>query len=356
MSPFDAASGLAHGKRSDRESTLEFGFSVAERPSLVRLVLRTLAISQVIALPIGLAMTSVGGSFGRMLLIATIYSQTIGITCSVLNWLAYPLSRNMAEGRRRLLLLVQYFAWGAAGAEIARRLAPMIAGPYVDAGHVAVSWAIGAVVAVMVGVILMLVHQLRARVVAREFEALQARINPHFLFNTLNSIAALIREDPLRAEAMTLNLSSLFRYTLQAPRQGLVTLAEEMTIVEGYLSIEQERLGERLRYRLEIDAALLPIRVPALAVQPLVENAIKHGIADSLVGGDIIVRGTQQGPTVSIEVINSGDGHGTRDGLGEGLDSVRRRLRTAMGSSATVTVERQGGLTCARIQFLNAAV
>jgi two-component system sensor histidine kinase AlgZ len=337
------------------ESTLGFEFSGVDRPPLLRLVLRTLAINQLIALPIGLAMTSVGGSFGRMLLIATIYSQTIGITCSVLNWLAHPLSRNLAEGRRRLVLVLQYFAWGAAGAEIARWVAPALVGVYVDAGHMAVSWAIGAVVAGMVGLVLMLVQQLRARVVATEFEALQARINPHFLFNTLNSIAALIREDPLRAEAMTLNLSSLFRYTLQAPRQGLVTLEEEMAIVEGYLSIEQERLGERLRYTVDVAPALLPVRVPALAVQPLVENAIKHGIADSLAGGDITVTAAQHGGMVSIAVTNSGDGTGMGGGIGEGLDNVRRRLRTALGPSATLTLERQGGRTCARIQFGNAA-
>jgi LytS/YehU family sensor histidine kinase len=150
-------------------------------------------------------------------------------------------------------------------AAVARRICAAIFGSGFDPGPAYVSWAIGATVALLVGVALRTMRWLRGRVVATELESLQARSNPHFLFNTLNSIAAPIREDPAREESMTLQLSSLFRYTLTASRRGFVTLDEEIAIVEGYLAIEHARPGARLTSSIEIDAGARSCRLATRA-------------------------------------------------------------------------------------------
>lgn len=277
------------------------------------LIARTLLLNQLIALPVALAMASVNGAFVRDLAIASLYSQIIGALCLLASIVTFPRIGSLPPRRRVAAVGAQYFVMGVLGAEAARRLASAVF-PWFDGGSMIASAAVGATVALFVGIILITVRQLRARVVSTELEALQARINPHFLFNTLNSIAALIRDDPARAEAMTLQLSALFRYTLQAPRQGLVTLGDEITIVEGYLGIEQERLADRLTYEVAVDPTLLELRVPALVLQPLVENAIKHGIAESVGGGTVRVRGWREGDRVHLTVTNTGDRSSTAQG------------------------------------------
>jgi two-component system sensor histidine kinase AlgZ len=314
------------------------------------LVARTLLFNELIALPVALAMASVNGEFVRDLAIASLYSQTIGILSLLVSMMTFHRVEPLPPGRRLAAVGGQYFVTGVIGAEIARRLTSVVF-PWAQGGGVVASAAVGATVAVFVGVILITVRQLRARLVSTELEALQARINPHFLFNTLNSIAALIREDPARAEAVTLQLSALFRYTLQAPRQGLVSLEDEITIVEGYLGIEQERLADRLTYELDVDPSLLGLRVPALVLQPLVENAIKHGVAESVRGGAVRVRGWREQDRVHLSVTDTGDGVSTAQGTGEGLDSVRKRLRATFGPDARLTLTSSNGLTEARLSF-----
>ena len=335
--------------QTDVADALTFEFTETERPPLLALLGRTIVLNEIIALPVALAMSAVAGGFPRNLLVASLYSQTIGLTCALVAWSTFwPLTR-LQPRRRHTIFIAQFFVCGVAGAEIARRVAPLLIDRRFDSGPVIVSWAVGATIALIVGIILITIRRLRAQVLATELEALQARINPHFLFNTLNSIASLIREDPQRAESMTLQLSSLFRYTLQAPRRGLVTIDEELTIVEGYLAIEQERLGDRLRYRIDVDPALRQVRVPPLILQPLVENAVKHGIAPSRTGGEVIVSGTREATRMQIVVSDTGSGGGSEAGTGEGLESVRRRLRATFGRHASLTLEQTGARTDAHL-------
>lgn len=316
-----------------------------------RIALRTIALDQLIALPVSLIMTSAGIPFGKSYLIASIYSQSIGALCAVTTTLFLARLDRLTPARGLVGVMAVYFVCGVAGAEIARRICAAVVGRLFDPGPVYVSWAIGATMALVVGVVLTTVRHLRTRIVSTELEALQARINPHFLFNTLNSIAALIREDPARAERVTLQLSSLFRYTLTAPRRGLVTLDEELTIVEGYLAIEHERLGPRLVSAIEVDAGVRRWGVPALTLQPLVENAIKHGIAPAVGGGSVRVRGWTEGDLVHVTITDNGAGPSREAGTGEGLESVRRRLRATFGSRSSVTLSTVPGATEARVTF-----
>jgi LytS/YehU family sensor histidine kinase len=312
-------------------------------------------LNQFIAVAVALAMAAVNGEVVRDLQIASVYSHLIGALCLLASLATLRRIDALPSRWKAPAIAALYFPAGIAGAELARRMTAIVF-PWSrgEGGGIIASTAVGATVAVIVGLVLITLRQLRAQVTSTEIEALQARINPHFLFNTLNSIAALIREDPARAEAVTLRLSALFRYTLQAPRQGLVSLEEELAIVEGYLAIEQERLAERLSYGVQVDADLLQLRVPPLVLQPLVENAIKHGVAPSVAGGDVRVRGWREDDRVHLAVTDSGNGRGSVPGTGEGLESVRRRLRATFGSDATVTLSSREGLTEARLSFRSA--
>jgi two-component system sensor histidine kinase AlgZ len=161
---------------------------------------------------------------------------------------------------------------------------------------------------------------------AARLTELQARIRPHFLFNTLNSAIALVREDPARAEAILEDLSDLFRHALVEPGDA-VTLADEVALARRYLDIEQVRFGDRLRVEWAIDPAAGAARVPPLLLQPLVENAVKHGVEPSDTGAQVKVTTQRRGDTVVIKVTNTVPSGQGRPGHGVAQANVRERLR-----------------------------
>jgi two-component system sensor histidine kinase AlgZ len=155
---------------------------------------------------------------------------------------------------------------------------------------------------------------------------LQARIRPHFLFNSLNSAIALVREDPRKAETLLEDLSELFRHALVSKADS-ATLAEEVQVARHYLAIEQVRFGERLRVEWAIDPRAGSARVPALFLQPLVENAVKHGVEPSPTGADVKVTTQRRGGVVVIKVTNTVPAGQGRRGHGVAQENVRDRLR-----------------------------
>jgi two-component system sensor histidine kinase AlgZ len=168
--------------------------------------------------------------------------------------------------------------------------------------------------------------------------ALQARIRPHFLFNSMNAVAALIRVDPDAAERTVENLAELFRAALGNDPESIGTLGEEWTLVDRYLEIESLRLGDRLRVERDIDLTL-DLPMPRLLLQPLVENAIRHGVQPSRSGGTIRLGGRKVQGGVEILVDNPiADGAPT-PGTGHGLRNVRERVRFHYGERAGVRVE-----------------
>lgn len=181
-----------------------------------------------------------------------------------------------------------------------------------------------------------------AAVTRAQVEALQARIRPHFLFNSMNTVAALIRVDPDAAERTVEDLSELFRAALGQHDTGDGTLGEELNLVERYLAIEQLRLGARLRVRRELDDLPADFPLPRLLLQPLVENAVRHGIQPLREGGEVILRGYRRGDAVHIEIINPLPGTPPTAGNGHGLDSVRRRIAYRYGAQAVVQAGPQG--------------
>jgi len=155
---------------------------------------------------------------------------------------------------------------------------------------------------------------------------LQSRIRPHFLFNTLNSALTLVRLDPARAEGVLEDLAELFRVAISDSAES-VTLAEEIELAQRYLAIEQIRFGSRLRVTWELDPAAGAARVPPLLLQPLVENAVRHGVEPTAEGGTIRVRTRVKLGRALIAITNSVPAMQSRPGSGMALRNVRERLR-----------------------------
>ncbi len=155
---------------------------------------------------------------------------------------------------------------------------------------------------------------------------LQSRIRPHFLFNTLNSAIALVRAEPARAEAVLEDLAELFRSAL-VDRGDAVPLAQEIALAQRYLAIEEVRFGKRLRVQWVVDAAANPAMVPPLLLQPLVENAVKHGVEPSADGADIKISTERRGRTVVVKVTNTVPAGQGEQGHGVALRNVEDRLK-----------------------------
>ncbi len=189
------------------------------------------------------------------------------------------------------------------------------------------------------------VEEERARKLAAEarLASLESRVHPHFLFNTLNSIAALIPRDPQRAEDMIGKLASLLRFSLNAQQASLVPLRQEMEIVRAYLEIEKARFDTRLRYTIEIAEGAEEFGVPPLAIESLVENSIKHVIAKRPEGGEIRVAASTREGRLEIDVGDTGPGF-AMDAvpLGHGLDSLSGRLALLFGPGAGLKAVRNG--------------
>jgi len=180
---------------------------------------------------------------------------------------------------------------------------------------------------------------------------LQARIRPHFLFNTLNSAIALVRDEPRKAERLLEDLSDLFRYAL-AEQGSSVTLDEEIALAKAYLAIEQVRFGERLQLEWSLDASAASARLPPLLLQPLVENAVKHGVEPSATGAHLKVSTQRRGSTVVIKVSNTVNTPvaGPVPGHGLALNNVRERLSLLHDVQGRFQYGLKNGLFLVRIE------
>jgi two-component sensor histidine kinase len=180
--------------------------------------------------------------------------------------------------------------------------------------------------------------ELKRRVVEAELSALQAQLQPHFVFNTLHAIAALIARHPESAERMLVDLADFLRLTLQNARKDTVPLSEELDFLQRYVRIEETRLMDRLSVELDVEEETLGAEVPNLILQPLVENAIRHGIAPRPGPGRVDVRARKEGDRLILEVAD--DGRGLRENAapteGIGLSNARERLGHLYGASGSL--------------------
>jgi two-component system LytT family sensor kinase len=180
------------------------------------------------------------------------------------------------------------------------------------------------------------------QVTEAELRALRAQINPHFLFNSLNTIADLVVRDPPRAETMTLRLASVFRHVLAHSARPLTSIHDEMEFLRAYLNIEEVRFGDRLRVDIDVDPAAAPLEIPSLILQPLVENALKHGLGPKTGPGHLWISARLDAASICLCVED--DGLGRQSGVsGTGLTNVSERLRTLYADRASLTFEARDG-------------
>lgn len=173
--------------------------------------------------------------------------------------------------------------------------------------------------------------------------SLESRIHPHFLFNTLNSIAALIKDDPEKAEKMIEKLSALLRHSLDSQAKGIVPLSKELEITRKYLEIEKVRFGDRLEYKFETNGNFENIKIPALALQTLVENSIKHVASRRSGKTEIFVSAKNNGNYFILEVSDNGGGFSEKElKPGHGLDNLRKRLDSIFQDEADLEIVNNG--------------
>lgn len=176
--------------------------------------------------------------------------------------------------------------------------------------------------------------------------ALTAQMNPHLLFNSLNSIASMIHESPDSAEKMTVDLSSLYRRVLAAVKQERHSLEDELSLCRSYLEIEKARFGDRLQYEIACGKEFLPdqIMVPVLCVQPFVENGVKHGLLSQVAGGTLSISATIKDGSLTVQVRDDGVGYGkapVSKGSGTAIANCKERLRMMYGEQGSIAIEAQ---------------
>jgi len=285
-----------------------------------------------------------------------VYSHCIGTLCHYsMVWL-YPQIANWAPMPRWMTVLPVLALDTAVGCVFANLI--LVAAGIYQAGsfwnHFQWAFRIGLIITIVFGtsgaVIETMkaklesanIHRERAMKLATEarLSSLESRIHPHFLFNALNSISSLIREDPDRAERLIERMASLLRFSLDSNQLGVVTLAQEMEVVRGYLEIEKARFGDRLHYTIEYPTHADDATVPPLSIQTLVENSVKYAIAPKREGGSIHVTVVELEDRFEIEVRDDGPGVNlATTPPGHGLDLLRSRLETIYGASASLRAQ-----------------
>lgn len=180
-------------------------------------------------------------------------------------------------------------------------------------------------------------EKLRQAATEARLSSLESRVQPHFLFNTLNSVLALIREEPAEAERMVERLAALLRFSLDANQSRLIPLALEVKIIRDYLEIEQARFGSRLRFSIEIPAVLDSLLIPPMSLQTVVENSVKYAVSSRREGAAIVLQATVMDGKARIEIMDDGPGFASAPSLpGHGLDLLQSRVEGLFGNSGSV--------------------
>jgi two-component system LytT family sensor kinase len=340
------------------ETVIIIGVLIGPAPALVSAVILavpTLFHHEYLTLPFNLAVAILAGIYGRFVEKEEAWSFSPFVDLSIYRWIR----RNLRKPRfdRQILLLILIVAL-----EMCRE---WIASVYPHRLFALTSdrWVIRLLIytcaAMVVGIPLKIWNALRIEEKLEEqkrlllearFDALQRQINPHFLFNTLNSIASLVRFRPELAREMIVKLANILRALLR-DHDSYVPLHEELNFTDDYLSIEVVRFGaEKLKVVKEIDPETLGILVPSILLQPLIENSIKHGLEPRVSGGTITVRSRITDSRLVVEVEDDGVGISSRTeasivpkGAGIGMRNVRERLEVLYGDDAQITVTSRPG-------------
>ncbi|MEK6397835.1 MAG: histidine kinase, partial [Terriglobus sp.] len=312
-----------------------------------------------LSLPVNLIAAVVAGVFYQFADVEAIWSFSPMIDLSLYQWVRRNLRRPHLDRQVLLLLIIMLLQLGAS--EVAmfrpRRFFALRSNLWL------LQLAIAAAAPVLVGIPLKIWNAIRiedkleqqARLLLEaRLDALQRQINPHFLFNTLNSIGTLIRLEPELAREMIVRLANILRILLKK-REAFVPFRDELAFTDDYLAIEVVRFGEKLRVVKEIAPETLDLVVPSMLLQPLIENSIKHGLEPRISGGTVTLRSRLQGERLLLEVEDDGVGVAPerdvsmpisglrREGNGIGMKNVRERMEVLYGSDAVMEMESRPG-------------
>jgi two-component system sensor histidine kinase AlgZ len=255
-----------------------------------------------------------------------------------------------------LLGRLRYWAGCAAVAALALAVSAAlhvaVAGPEFDAGGLARTLLVVAfVVASLLAYLRLLTRAYSPALAEARLQALQSRIRPHFLFNSLNAVLSLVRRDPRRAERALEDLADLFRVLMQDTR-SFVRLADEIALLERYAAIEQLRLGDRLQIAWELDAAPLDALLPPMVLQPLLENAVYHGVESGTGPGQVVVHISRRGARVLARIENPYyEEHARRAGNRMAQDNIRERLQLFFDAEARIATRAAGGRYVVEIEM-----
>ena len=177
------------------------------------------------------------------------------------------------------------------------------------------------------------------KLVEANLKLLQAQIEPHFLFNTLSNVLSLLDTDPEKGKSMLVDFIQYLRASLSKIREQKATLGQEMEMIQAYLNIFKVRMGDRLHYKIELPEKLKANSFPPMLIQPLVENAIKHGLEPKIDGGEILISGEEKNGILRLEVVDTGGGFKEGKNFGMGLSNIRERLQSLYGNSGRLILE-----------------
>jgi two-component system sensor histidine kinase AlgZ len=323
-----------------------------------RAILPLVFVMQLVATVLTLADLDHGDDAVSHYILSSLYLQWLGLTCgAVLCWTRAPLSRlpprTLFFACWGLLLVVTLAVSTLAWVVAHNAGLPIIAGSRNE--FVYSNLCISAIIAPLLLRYFWVQNQWRTQMRAEgeaRFQALHARIRPHFLFNSLNSVAALVATRPDEAERMIEDLSDLFRASL-GEHKRLAPLAEEIETIKMYLRIEQVRLGDKLRVEWELPAELLAVPIPPLSLQPLVENAVVHGISRRREGGTIRIAAHRAGTDIAIEIENpmAPTEEAPTPGSGTAVKNIAQRLGIIYGGRAQIELGRAGDSFHARLRL-----
>lgn len=344
------------------EATVLLGIVIGPvAASLGGVLLATPAVlhGEYLALPVNLLIAAIAGAFHSFVDVEEVWSFSPLIDLSVYRWVRRNLQRPHLDRQILLLLLVMALQGMAS---ILSHFYPQLYFSLRDE-HLWIEALVCAAAPVVVGIPLKVWNAVRIQrkleeqtrlLLEARLDALQRQINPHFLFNTLNSIASLVRFEPELAREMVVKLANILRVLLKQ-RDAFVPFRDELAFTDDYLAIEVVRFGEKLQVVKEIAPETENLQVPSMLLQPLIENSIKHGLEPRISGGTVTLRSRMAGECLRIEVEDDGVGIApetsavspvsglVRPGTGIGMRNVRERLEVLFGTAAQLQIESRPG-------------
>ncbi len=324
----------------------------------IRALFGIVIMGELLAVMLTLASAGIGPSALDRLSLISLFTQWVALSAAAGLCLFGRFADDLSESSVAIASYALILMIAAIITELAWNVVNPLTGfdPIINIGHVDFfvrTLSISAIVGALVLRYFYVQHHWKRRTVSEaraRLDALQARIRPHFFFNCMNTIASLTRTDPGAAERAVEDLADLFRASMGDART-LVSLEEEFELVRGYLNIETLRLGNRINARWQLDALPNGVRIPLLTLQPLVENAIYHGIEPLADGGVIGIDARRRGTSVEIAVSNplGAEANSPHQGNKLALENVRQRLRANFGELGRLEITRHDDRYCAVI-------